>query len=275
MRLLPGTVAAITGAGSGIGRALALHLAGRGCALALADVNERGLAETAALADKTPAPRVTTHVVDVSDFAAVQRFADEAVQQHGGVQLLVNNAGVALGGTFAEISLEDFAWLMGINFWGVVHGCKAFLPILRRQPAAHIVNLSSVFGLAAPPGQTAYAASKFAVRGFSQALSGELRGTPVRVSTVHPGGIRTNIAVNARVGAGVNLGDAGRMQAARKQWEKLLRMPPEQAAGTIVRGIERDRARILIGNDARLLDILARLFPAGVGSILTPRTREQ
>ncbi len=160
---------------------------------------------------------------------------------------------------------------MSINFCGVVYGCKAFLPILQRQSTAHIVNLSSVFGLAAPPGQAAYAASKFAVRGFSQALRGELRGTPIRVSCVHPGGIKTNIARNARIGgaAGAESAvDAARIQQGRQYFERVLRMPPEQAADIIVRGVERDQARILIGNDARLLDALARLFPARIGDIL-------
>ncbi|HEX8037364.1 MAG TPA: SDR family NAD(P)-dependent oxidoreductase [Ktedonobacterales bacterium] len=264
MKLEAGTVSAITGAGSGIGRALALNLSGKGCALALADIDAQSLEETAALARTEASPKVTTHRVDVSDWQAVQRFADEAVSQHGGVQLLINNAGVALGGTFDEITLDDFAWLMDINFWGVVYGVKAFLPILQRQSSAHIVNLSSVFGLAAPPGQTAYASSKFAVRGFTEALRAELRHTQIHVSTVHPGGIKTNIARNARTG----VTDPARIQAGQKQWEKLLRIPPEQAAATIVRGITRNKARILIGNDARLLDMLSRLFPGRVGSML-------
>lgn len=267
MQLTQGTVAAITGAGSGIGRALALHLSDKGCALALADINSQGLEETALLAQKRQAPKVSTHVVNVAERAAVQRFADEVTQQHGGVQLLVNNAGVALGGSFDEISLEDFAWLMGINFWGVVYGVSMFLPILRQQSEAHIVNVSSVFGLVAPAGQTAYASSKFAVRGFTESLRAELRGTPIHVSTVHPGGIRTNIAVNARM----NISDPARVVAGQQQWEKLLRMPPEQAAATIVRGVMRNRERILIGNDAHLLDVLARLFPVSIGRILASR----
>jgi NAD(P)-dependent dehydrogenase (short-subunit alcohol dehydrogenase family) len=267
MQLTQGTVAAITGAGSGIGRALALHLSARGCALALADINLTSLEETAVLARKGQAPRVSTHVVDVSDREAVRRFAEEATEQHGRVQLLINNAGVALGGNFDEITLDDFAWLMGINFWGVVYGVRVFLPILRRQPEAHIVNVSSVFGLAAPAGQTAYASSKFAVRGFTESLRAELRHTPIHVSTVHPGGIRTNIAANARVATI----DPARLAAGQQQWEKLLKMPPEQAAATIVRGVVRNRERILIGNDAHLLDLLARCFPARVSRILASR----
>lgn len=270
MKLAPGTVAAVTGAGSGIGRALALSLGARGCALALADVNAAGLDETAELAQKTGAPKVTTAIVDVAQLADVSRFARDVEAQHGGAQLLINNAGVALGGTFEEVSLEDFAWLIGINFWGVVHGVKAFLPQLRRQQAAHIVNVSSVFGLAAPPGQTAYSASKFAVRGFTESLRAELHGTPITVSCVHPGGIRTNIALNART----TVTDPVQLATAQERWQKLLRIPPEQAAAVIVRGIERNRPRILIGNDARLLDALARLFPAGVGRMLAERAKQ-
>ena len=275
MKLTSGTIAVVTGAGSGIGRALALNLAARGCALALADVNADGLAQTAALIGDTSATSalVTTHKVDVSDLSAVERFASEVVERHGGAQLLINNAGVALGGAFAEVTLDDFAWLMGINFWGVVYGCKVFLPILQRQPAAHIVNLSSVFGLAAPPGQAAYASSKFAVRGFTQALRGELRGTAIHVSSVHPGGIKTNIARNARIGGAGAAVDAARVREGKEYFERVLRMPPEQAAATIVRGVERDQARILIGNDARLLDALARLFPARIGDILANQAR--
>jgi NAD(P)-dependent dehydrogenase (short-subunit alcohol dehydrogenase family) len=270
MKVTPGTIAVVTGAGSGIGRALALSLGARGCALALADVNAVSLREMAALVRQTVAPKVTTAVVDVSDWAAVARFASEVEEEHGGAHLLINNAGVALGGTFEEVSLEDFAWLMGINFWGVVYGVKAFLPQLRRQAAAHIVNVSSVFGLAGPPGQTAYASSKFAVRGFTESLRAELTGTPVAVSCVHPGGIRTNIALNART----PVTDPVRLEAAKERWEKLLKMPPEEAATIILRGVERNRARILIGNDARLLDALARLSPAAVGRLLAHQATE-
>lgn len=268
MKLTPGNVAVVTGAGSGIGRALALHLAGRGCDLALADVKSDGLSETVAqiVAAGKARIRVTTHIVDVSDRNAVERFAGEVEERHGGAQLLINNAGVALGGTFTEVSLEDFAWLMGINFWGEVYGCKAFLPMLLRQPAAHIVNLSSVFGLAAPPGQAAYASSKFAVRGFTEALRGELRATPIRVSSVHPGGVKTNIARSARVR---NV-DPEVARAALEDFTRAnLRMPPAQAAAIIVRGVERDQPRILVGNDARLLDALARLVPDKMSDILS------
>ena len=205
MRALAGTVAVVTGAASGIGRALALRLAQEGCMLALGDVDAAGLAESAAAIRKIGV-RVSTHQVDVSDAAAMEAFRDAVLREHERVALLVNNAGVAMIGSAAELSLDDIAWLMGINFWGVVHGVKLFLPVLQQQYDAHIVNLSSIFGIVAPPGQAAYAASKFAVRGFSEALRHELAitGSTVKVSVVHPGGIATPIAANARAAAGVS-----------------------------------------------------------------------
>src|ERR1700721_1570599 len=181
MSFLRGGVAVVTGAGSGIRRALAQQLAAAGSALAIADIDEKGLAETAAL---LPAKQValSTHILDVSDEAAVRSLAEDVVARHGRVTLLINNAGVALHGTFEEISLDDLRWLMGINFWGVVYGVKYFLPILKQQPRAQIVNLSSVFGIIAPTGQSAYSASKFAVRGFTEVVRHELEGTSVSVS---------------------------------------------------------------------------------------------
>src|SRR5580692_3259219 len=200
MSFVQGGVAVVTGAGSGIGRALAQQLSAAGSALAIADIDEKGLAETAAsLAPKQAA--LSTHVLDVSNEAAVRGFAEDVIARHSRVTLLINNAGVALIGTFEELSLDDLRWLMGINFWGVVYGVKYFLPILKEQPRAHIVNLSSVFGIIGPPGQSAYSASKFAVRGFTEVLRHELEATSVFVSFVHPGGIRTQIARRARLGA--------------------------------------------------------------------------
>lgn len=261
MRIEAGTVAAITGAGSGIGRALAINLAGRSCALALADKNEQTLAETAELAREAGASAVSTHPLDVSDFASVQGYAADAVSAHGGVQLLVNNAGVALGGTFEQISIEDFHWLMGINFWGVVNGCKAFLPNLLQQREAHIVNLSSVFGLLAPPGQSAYVSSKYAVRGFTESLRMELYKTSVHVSAVHPGGVATNIAKSARVGKGVEAASPEDVERQRKSIERTLTLPPAEAAKIIIDGIEHNRRRILVGNDARMIAAMTRVLP--------------
>ena len=202
MSFLSGGVAVVTGAGSGIGRALAQQLASAGSALAIADIDEAGLKETTQLLGKKTA-LVTATVLDVADEAGVSAFAEDVSRRHGRVTLLINNAGVALEGTFEEISLDDFRWLMNINFWGVVYGVKFFLPLLKREQRAHIVNISSVFGIIAPPGQPAYSSSKFAVRGFTECLRHELAGTPVQVSCVHPAGIKTSIARRARVGAGV------------------------------------------------------------------------
>jgi NAD(P)-dependent dehydrogenase (short-subunit alcohol dehydrogenase family) len=257
MTLLSGGVAVVTGAGSGIGRALAQQLAAAGSALALADVNEAGLAQTAQSIGSAKA-LVTTHALDVAEEAGVRAFAEDVSRKHGGVTLLINNAGVALEGKFEEISLDDFRWLMNINFWGTVYGVSYFLPMLKRQERAHIVNLSSVFGLIAPPGQPAYSASKFAVRGFTECLRHELAGSAVRVSCVHPGGIRTAIARNARIGARV--ARTGLDQKAA-QFEKFFRTSPEEAAARILRGVERSEPRILIGSDARQIDVVQRLRP--------------
>jgi NAD(P)-dependent dehydrogenase (short-subunit alcohol dehydrogenase family) len=201
MTTIRGAVA-ITGAASGIGRALAIELAARGCDLALADRDEAGLRMVAA---EIGSPRrVTLHRVDVSDAAEISDFADQAIAAHPALNVLINNAGVALRGSFEEIDQAQMEWLFNINFWGVVHGTRAFLPYLKTRSEAHIVNLSSIFGIVAPPGQSAYAAAKFAVRGFSESLRHELAvaGSAVRLSVVHPGGIATSIARNSRTGVG-------------------------------------------------------------------------
>ncbi len=252
------TVAVLTGAGSGIGRALAVLLAGRGATLALADLNYEALEATRVLCGHAA---VSTHALDVSDKRQVADFAEAVRLEHGGVHLLVNNAGVALGGRFEDYSLEDIEWLMGINFWGVVYGCYSFLPLLERQVQAHIVNVSSIFGILAPPEQTAYCASKFAVRGFSESLRHELENGPVGLSVVHPGGVRTAIARSARTGS-----RAGRspleLERATQSFEQNLVTSPMDAAQTILEGIERNAPRILIGRDARNADVVGRLFPA-------------
>src|SRR5713101_5266315 len=239
MSFLSDGVAVVTGAGSGTGRALAQQLAAAGSALAIADIDDAGLAETTQLLGKKAA-LVTATVLDVADEAGVSAFAEDVGRRHGRVTLLINNAGVALEGTFEEISLDDFRWLMNINFWGTVYGVKYFLPTLKREKRSHIVDLSSVFGLIAPPGQPAYSASKFAVRGFTECLRHELAGTPVRVSCVHPGGIRTEIARRARIGAGVARTGCEERIA---QFEHLFRTSPEVAAARILRGVYRCEPR--------------------------------
>ena len=258
MSFLGGGVAVVTGAGSGIGRALAQQLAAAGSALAIADIDEKGLAETAASL-RSRQCALTTHVLDVSDEATVGRFAADVAARHGRVTLLINNAGVALHGTFEEISLDDLRWVMNINFWGVVYGVTYFLPILKHQPRAQIVNLSSVFGMIAPVGQSAYSASKFAVRGFTEAVRHELLGTSVFVSCVHPGGIHTPIAKRARLGAHAS---EGKREAAIAFFEQVTPTSPEAAAARILKGVERREPRILIGSDARKIDIVQRLRPA-------------
>lgn len=258
MSFLSSGVAVVTGAGSGIGRALAEQLAAAGSALALADLDEAGLQHTLESLVVTSA-LVTTHVVDVAKEEKVKAFAADVHKCHERVTLLINNAGVALHGNFEEISLDDFRWLMEINFWGAVYGVKYFLPLLRCESRAHIVNLSSVFGLIAPAGQAAYAASKFAVRGFTEALRHELERTRVGVSCVHPGGIRTSIVRRARLGEGT---PPARHKESVARFERLARTSPEAAAARILRGIARSEPRILIGMDAYQLDILQRLRPA-------------
>ncbi len=267
MSFLEGGVAVVTGAGSGIGRALAQQLSVSGSALAIADVDEKGLSETAALLTSKKAA-VSTHVVDVSIEAAVKSFAEDVLARHGRVTLLINNAGVALHGTFEEISLDDLRWLLGINFWGVVYGVTYFLPILKKQPRAQIVNISSVFGIIAPAGQSAYSASKFAVRGFTEAVRHELEDTCVSVSCVHPGGIRTPIAKRARLGAHAS---EAKRQAAVDFFEKVTPTSPEAAAARILKGVEKREPRILIGSDARQIDIVQRLRPATYWKMMAKR----
>lgn len=265
MSLDKNSIAVITGAASGIGRALAVRLAQEGIAgLAISDVNEAGLEETAGLIAKTGVP-VSVHLMDVSKLDQVERFAAEVVEKHGRVTHLVNNAGVGLIGMFEHISLEDFEWLMGINFWGVVYCTKTFLPILRLQPSAHIVNVSSVFGFIAPPEQSAYCSAKFAVRGFTESLRHELADSSIAVSCVHPGGIKTNIVNNARLGA--EAPEEWKQQGA-KFFEKVAKTSPEEAAAVIVKGIKSKDPRILIGKDAKGISFFSRLFPKRYLSIL-------
>jgi hypothetical protein len=259
------SIAVVTGAGSGIGRALALQLAEQGVAgLALADVNAEGLRETARLLESSTA-RVSTHVLNVADLEEMKRFAADVLREHGRVTHLINNAGVSLFGNVEEVSIEDLHWLMNINFWGTVYGVKLFLPILREQPRAHIVNVSSVFGLIAPPGNAAYSASKFAVRGFTESLRHELEDTNIMVSCVHPGGVATNIARGGKVGAGA---DASAKEESVKYHTKVSRTTAEEAARQIIRGIKRRSKRILVGNDARLIDVVHRAAPVTYMSVL-------
>ena len=258
-----GKTAVVTGAASGIGRAVSRSLATRGCNLAIADVNEAGLEETAALIGN--GVRVTRHRLDVGDREAVAAFPDIVAGAHGGVDILVNNAGVALGGAFEQVSEADFEWLFGINFWGVVRMTRGFLPLLRQSSEARLVNLSSLFGLIAPPGQVAYSASKFAVRGFSEALRKELVGSRVGVTVVHPGGVATAIASSARPSRAVDPAEEARH---RERFKKLLKLPPEQAGETIVDGIARRRDRVLVGSDAKFASLIERIAPVAYWKLI-------
>jgi short-subunit dehydrogenase len=255
--VLKNSVALITGAASGIGAGLAQELAQRGVHLALCDLRVEGL-EAVAQKARDQGVRVSVHVADVADRAAIEQLPHAVAAAHGALHILVNNAGVALMGTFEQTSVDDFEWLLGINLFGTVRLTKACLPLLRAQPRARIVNLSSVFGLIAPPGQSAYCASKFAVRGFSESLRHELAGSGVGVTVVHPGGVRTRIAQHARVSTQV---DPGVARASCERFEVLARTSAESAARQIVTAIERGRDRLLIGNDARLLNTIQRIFP--------------
>ncbi|MCX6400831.1 MAG: SDR family NAD(P)-dependent oxidoreductase [Propionibacteriales bacterium] len=250
MKNFKNKVVVITGAGSGIGRALALNFADRGARLALSDVDEKGLVETASLAQKAGAPEVHTARLDVADREGFVAYASEVAEHFGQVNVVINNAGVALAGDVTELAYEDMDWIVGINFWGVVHGTKEFLPHLIASGDGHVVNLSSLFGLLAMPGQSAYNATKFAVRGFTEALREEMliAGHKVGVTSVHPGGIKTAIARNARVAD-----NEDKAATAKLFDEKLAKMTPERAAEIIVKGITKNQARVLVGLDAHAL----------------------
>ncbi len=259
MESLQGRVAAVTGAASGIGRALAIELANRGAHVALSDVDEAGLAETVGRCEGRGV-KVTSQVLDVSDRDAVFAWAEQVAADHGAVHLIVNNAGVALSATVEHMTDDDIRWLMDINFWGVVHGTQAFLPHLKTAGEGHVVNISSVFGLIGIPTQSAYCASKFAVRGFTDALRVELEieRSCVSATTVHPGGIRTNIARNARMDASADR-IAGEADRARREFDRVARTSPDRAAQRIIEAVLRDRRRLLIGADARVFDLVSRL----------------
>jgi len=256
---LRGGVVVLTGAASGIGAALAANLARRGMHLALVDLNAAGLEATAAQA-RAAGVTVSSHVLDVADHAAVAALPAAVLAQHGRVTALVNNAGVALGGLFEQVAAEDFDWLMDINFGATVRLTRAFLPVLAREGAAQLVNVSSIFGIIAPPGQTAYAASKFAVRGFSESLRHELEmsGSPVGVTLVHPGGVRTAISENARLAKGLDSAEVARERA---NWRSLLALDAATAAEIIAVAIARRAPRVLVGSDAKGAALVQRVFP--------------
>lgn len=258
MKELKDSVAAVTGAASGIGRSLAINLANEGCGLALADIDQDGLKQTADMIQDDI--KITTHALDVADREQVYRFADDVAAEHGKVNIIINNAGVALAENLEDVTYEDFNWLLGINLWGVIYGSKAFLPYLKQQPEGHIVNISSVHGLFTNRNVGPYCTSKFAVRGFTQVLCQELKDTAVRVSCVHPGGIKTNIVRNARFIKGADP-DVNHDEAVEKFDKYIAWISADRAARIIIKGIKRNKTRILVGPDAHIYDLLQRMFP--------------
>jgi short-subunit dehydrogenase len=259
-----GKVAVITGAGSGIGRALAVSLAQQGCNLALADINTESLEQTQVILDSDlfdGSVQVTLHTVDVSQWSDVQALAESVKEQHGRVNLLINNAGVGLGSLFKDASLDDMRWVMDINYWGVVYGCKAFLPLIKKTGGSTIVNVSSVFGLVTVPMSTAYCSSKFAVRGFSDALRHEVgyMGSDIKVACAFPSGIKTAIAQNSKVTLHTKSKTSVEQQKANMEAHFLT--TPEQAATDILTGVRKGKSRIKVGKGSTLMDLASRLFP--------------
>lgn len=267
-------VAAITGAGSGIGQQLAILLAQQGADLALSDVNDQGLAETLSLVKQYPV-KVTLTKLDVSHQQAVREWAANSFKDHGKINLIFNNAGVALASTVEGMSYEEMEWIFNINFWGVVYGTKEFLPYLKQSGEGHIINISSLFGLTAQPSQSAYNATKFAVRGFTESLRQELnmQNNGVSATCVHPGGIRTNIANSARMSDSIRSLGMNPAKASRS-FNKVLKTPPKEAAKIILEAVKHDKARILIGNDAKILDLIQRITPTHYSQALDFLTKK-
>jgi NAD(P)-dependent dehydrogenase (short-subunit alcohol dehydrogenase family) len=259
-------VAVVTGAASGIGRALADVLAAEGCRLALSDVNEAGLAETKATIEKAGGT-VHTQKVNVAKREQVEGWAADIVAHYGGVDIVINNAGVTVVDTFEDISYEDFEWIMSINLWGAVYGSKTFLPHLRKAPEGYLANISSIWGMLAAPSQSAYCATKYAVRGFTESLRQEMHGTNVTVTCIHPGAIKTAITVNAR-----HHHRPGRTFSREKlinEFEpKVARTTAQQAARMIVTGMQQKKRRVFVGRDAHALNLIQRLMPLGYEGIL-------
>ncbi len=268
MKNFSGKVAAITGAGSGIGQATAIALAEKGCHLSLSDVNDKGLEQTLEKLRSYPV-KVTAHHVDVGDRAAVYQYAEDSVKEHGKVNLIINNAGVGLGETVEAMSYENFEWLMNINFWGVVYGTKAFLPHLKQSGDGHVVNISSIFGIIGVPTQAAYNAAKFAVKGFTESLREELdiEGGCVSATCIHPGGVKTNIARNSRMGEMGSMSIGGQDEVA-DLFDRIAMSTPEQAANAILRGVQKNQRRVLIGADAVMMDATQRLMPTAYQRVL-------
>ena len=262
-------VAVITGAGSGIGRYLAVLLAKYGAHVAICDINEKTLNETSEMLRKYNVS-VSNHLLDVSDSEAIEALPKKVIEAHGKVNLVFNNAGVALSAQLDEVKREDFDWLFNINFWGVVNGTEAFLPYLKESKDGHIINISSVFGMISLPTQGSYNASKFAVRGYTEALRQEMimGNQPVGVSCVHPGGIATEIARNARVS------ESDDKEELAASFDKLARTTPKKAAQTILKGVMKNKARVMIGADAHFIHFMVRLLGSGYQFLTTAFTQK-
>jgi NADP-dependent 3-hydroxy acid dehydrogenase YdfG len=264
MSYFEGKIAVVTGAGSGIGRALAGALNASGCELEISDINPETLERTRERLHRKDLA-CHTECIDVADREAMNGWVEAIDARHGRVDVVINNAGVALGGTAEENTIEDIEWLMGINFWGVVYGSKFFLPLLRKSSSAHLVNISSVFGIIGVPTQSAYNAAKFAVRGYTEALRQEmhLADTSIHVCCVHPGGVKTNIARAAR-----SNGDATEKARLSDRFDELAKTTPASAADQILSAMERRKPRLLIGRDAKLITLISRLFPTAYPRIM-------
>lgn len=266
MKDLEGKNAVITGAASGIGRALAVGLSRKRCNLAIADINRDGLDETARIVRQSGV-NVSTHIVNVAKKEEVAQFAKDVLKSHESIDIVINNAGVGLLGNALTLEYSDIEWIFGINLWGVIHGTKEFLPYLLERPEAVLVNVSSVFGLVGIPAQSAYCAAKFGVRGFSESLRKELSKTPVSVITVHPGGVRTNIARDSKIRT-KRENSSFNKERYLKNFEKIAPSTPDEAAHRIIRGIKKKSPRVLIGRDAWFIDKIQRLFPVRYDRIL-------
>lgn len=267
MKNLHNKVAVVTGAGSGMGRALALRFADAGVKLAISDYNADTLAETKQLVEQKGG-KVMTRVFDVSDKTKMHEFAEEVFQTYGQVDIMINNAGVALGKvTLEDLTYEEFEWIVGINMWGMIYGSKAFLPYLKKRPEGSIVNLSSLFGLIGIPYQVPYCTTKFAIRGFNEALRLEMAAEkiPITITSVHPGGIQTNISRSSRRASTTPKEEH---ETNTRKFEKLFITSADEAARQIIAAIQKKKVRLVIGGDAKRPDLLARLFPSSYGAIV-------